>query len=71
MKAYFLTSAGVIFLSLIVSMLIPEGKLNKTITFVLRLACIFVLLQPISGIFKITSANTGGEPLYDYEYVCH
>ena len=34
MKIYLLSAAGVIFLSVIVSLLIPEGKLNKTITFV-------------------------------------
>lgn len=69
MKTYLLTAAGVIFLSVIVSLLIPEGKLNKSIVFVMRLACIFVLIQPITGIFKIKS-STVNEPLYDYEFIC-
>ena len=38
MKIYLLTAAGVIFLSIIVSLVIPEGKLNKTIVFVMRMA---------------------------------
>lgn len=69
MKTYLLTAAGVIFLSVIVSLLIPEGKLNKSIVFVMRMACILVLIQPITGIFKIKS-SAANKPLYDYEYIC-
>ena len=69
MKTYLLTAAGVIFFSVIVSLLIPNGKLNKTIVFVMRMACILVLLQPITGIFKITSTVID-EPLFDYVYIC-
>ena len=64
MKTYLLTAAGVIF-----SLVIPEGKLNKSIVFVMRMACILVLIQPITGIFKISSASVD-EPLYDYVYIC-
>ena len=64
MKTYLLTAAGVIFLSVIISLVIPEGKLNKSIVFVMRMACILVLIQPITGIFKISSASVD-EPLYD------
>ena len=69
MEKYLLSAAGVIFLSVIVSLIIPEGKLNKTITFVMRLICILVLIQPITGIFKISSTWSGGN-FFDYEYVC-
>lgn len=69
MQTYLLGAAGVIFLSVIVSLLVPEGKLNKTITFVMRLICIFVLIQPITGIFKI-SPSPESENFFDYEYVC-
>ena len=69
MKTYLISATAVIFLSVMVSLIIPEGKLNKTIVFVMRMACIFVLIQPVTGIFKIkTSATTS--PLYDYEYIC-
>lgn len=68
MQSYLLGAAGVIFLSVIVSLLVPEGKLNKTITFVMRLICIFVLIQPIGGIFKIKSPEAGAD-LADYGYV--
>lgn len=68
MGKYLLSATGVIFLSVIVSLIIPEGKLNKTITFVMRLICILVLIQPITGIFKISSAWNGGN-FFDYEYV--
>lgn len=68
MKTYLLTAAAVIFLSVIVSLIIPHGKLNKTIVFVMRMACILVLIQPITGIFKLKPSSTG-ETLYDTEYV--
>ena len=64
-----MSAAGVIFLSVIVSLLIPEGKLNKTITFVVRIICILVLIQPLTGVFKISSAWSGGK-FFDYAYVC-
>lgn len=69
MKTYLLSAAAVIFLSVIVSQIIPEGKLNKTIVFVMRMVCILVLIQPITGIFKISSSAVD-KPLFDYEYVC-
>lgn len=68
MQKYLLSAAGVIFLSVIVSLLIPEGKLNKTITFVMRLICIVVLIQPITGIFKISPTDTN-TAFFDSEYV--
>ena len=68
MRGYLLTAAGVIFLSVIVSLIIPDGKLNKTIVFVMRMACILVLLQPITGLFKLTDVSVD-EPLYDYAYI--
>lgn len=70
MKVYLLTAAGVIFLSVIVSLLLPEGKLHKSVTFVMRLICIFVLIQPVTGIFKIKdTTSTLSENFFDYEYV--
>ena len=70
MKVYLLTAAGVIFLSVIVSLLIPEGKLHKSVMFVMRLICIFVLIQPVTGIFNIkeTTSVLSGD-FFDYEYV--
>ena len=69
MKIYLISATAVIFLSVIVSLIIPEGKLNKTIVFVMRMACIFALIQPITGIFKISSSATNSA-FYDYEYIC-
>lgn len=69
MKIYLLSATAVIFLSVMVSLIIPEGKLNKTIVFIMRMACIFVLIQPITGIFKV-STSVSDAPLYDYEYIC-
>ncbi len=69
MKIYLLSATAVIFLSVIVSLVIPEGKLNKTIVFVMRMVCIVVLIQPVTGIFKIDS-STSDAPMYDYVYIC-
>lgn len=70
MKVYLLTAAGVIFLSVIVSLLIPEGKLHKSVTFVMRLICIFVLIQPITGLFNIKESDSAlSDDYFDYEYV--
>lgn len=68
MKTYLLSATGVIFLSVIVSLLVPEGKLNKSITFVMRLICIAVLIQPLTGIFKIGQTENSAIKT-DYEYV--
>ncbi|MDE6356350.1 MAG: stage III sporulation protein AF [Clostridia bacterium] len=69
MTEYLLSAAGVIFLSVIISLVIPEGKLNKSITFIMRLISILVLIQPVSGIFKIGGDNSSDGGLADYTYV--
>ena len=69
MKTYLISATAVIFLSVIVSIIIPEGKLNKTIVFVMRMICILVLIQPITGIFMLSSSATSSS-FYDYEYIC-
>ena len=67
MKTYLLSAAAVIFLSVIVSLLIPEGKLHKTITFIMRLVCIAVLVQPVKGIFDLKP--TGSVDNVDYTFI--
>ena len=52
MTAYIATAAGVVFLTVIADMIIPEGKLNKVINFVLRIACILILISPVFGFFS-------------------
>ncbi|MDE6850355.1 MAG: stage III sporulation protein AF [Clostridia bacterium] len=68
MKAYLLTAAGVIFLTVIISFIVPEGKLKKSVNFVLRLVSIGMLINPVTKIFSFTP--TGGSVAYDYDYVC-
>lgn len=68
MKTYLLTAIGVIFLTVIVSFVIPEGKLKKSCNFVLRLICICVLVQPVTKLF--TLSKTTGSYTYDYDYIC-
>lgn len=66
MKNYLIGAAGVIFLSVIVTLFIPEGRLNKTVTFVMRLVCIFVLIRPVTEVFTF---NSDGGNSVDYDYV--
>jgi len=65
---YLLTALGVIFLAVIVGLIIPEGKLKKSINFVLRLICVFVLVQPVVNLFGFEGGT--GEISYDYDYIC-
>lgn len=68
MKAYLLTAVGVIFLTVIVSFIVPEGKLKKSVNFVLRIISIGVLIQPVAKIFTFTPQKESAD--YDYAYVC-
>ena len=68
MKTYLLSAAAAIFLSVIISLLVPEGKLNKTITFIMRLVCILVLIQPSTGLFKL-SPQWPTDSTVDYVFV--
>ena len=67
MKTYLLTAVGVIFLTVIISFIVPEGKLKKSVNFVLRLVSIGVLLSPVTKLFSFTQPTVTTE--YDYEYV--
>lgn len=67
MKTYLLTACGIIFLAVIVGLIVPNGKLKKSVNFVLRLICIFILIQPITQIFKFSDGEKG--EVINYEYV--
>ena len=67
MKAYLLTAVGVIFLTVIISFIVPEGKLKKSVNFVLRLVSIAMLISPATKLFTFTTSE--GSLSYDYEYV--
>lgn len=67
MKTYLLSATAVIFLSVIVSLLMPEGKLHKTVTFIMRLVCIAVLIQPVKGIFDLKPTDASDS--VDYAFI--
>lgn len=67
MKTYLLTAVGVIFLTVIISFIVPEGKLKKSVNFVLRLVSIGMLISPVSNIFSFTAQESSAA--YDYDYV--
>lgn len=69
MKAEYLYAAlGVVFLSVVAGLLIPEGKLKKSINFVLRLVCIFVMINPVLNLFGIEEQVKDFS--LDYDYIC-
>ena len=66
MTAYIASAAGAVFLTVVVGMIIPDGKMAKSITFVLKIVCILVLLSPLINIFSIDiGAETGAIIAYD------
>lgn len=68
MKTYLLSAVGVIFLTVIISFIVPEGKLKKSVNFVLRLVSIAMLVSPVTKLFKFTPSSSS--TTYDYDYVC-
>ena len=68
MTSYILLAAGAVFLTVIVSFIVPKGRLGKSINFVLRLACILIIISPVTAIFDLTFSEEDGE-LIDYEYI--
>ncbi len=69
MRAEYLYAAlGVVFLAVIAGLLIPEGKLKKSINFVLRLVCICVLIRPVTNLFGLDNKVENIE--LDYDYIC-
>ena len=69
MKAeYLYVALGVVFFSVIAGLLIPEGKLKKSVNFVLRLICILVLINPLLNLFGIEEEVKN--ITFDYGYIC-
>lgn len=70
MTEYLLTALGVIFFAVVAGLIIPEGKLKKSINFVLRLVCVCILIQPVTNLFGIEEGGDGVSAEYDYGYIC-
>lgn len=68
MKNYLITACGAVFLSVIVSFIIPQGRLGKTITAVFRIVCIAILLTPVTNLFDITDSSYADYT--DYQFIC-
>lgn len=65
---YLYVALGVVFLSVVVGLLVPNGKLKKIVNLILRLVCVCVLINPIVNLFGLEASDVSGEP--NYEYVC-
>lgn len=69
MTSYISLAAGAVFLTVIVSFIVPKGRLGKCINFVLRLACILIIISPVTAIFDLSLSEEDKE-LIDYDYIC-
>lgn len=67
MTDYLLSTIGVVFLTVILGAIVPSGKLNKIINFILRIVCIAVMIQPLGSIFNIQNDNFD---IYDEQAIC-
>lgn len=65
---YLYVALGVVFLSVIAGLLVPDGKLKKSINFVLRLISICVLINPVINLFGIEEQVENFT--LDYDYIC-
>lgn len=52
MKEYLLCIIGVVLLSALITMFLPEGKTSVTIKNVAKLLCLLCILSPIPGVLK-------------------
>ncbi len=68
MKTYLAIAAGIVFLSILCSVLVPEGKLKKTVLFSLRMVCIAALIQPVYNLFSF--AENESREICDYSFIC-
>lgn len=69
MKNYLITAFGVIFFSIIVSFIVPKGKTNKIINFVIKLICIIAVIQPLGNL--LSGKGYASENLADSEFICN
>jgi hypothetical protein len=69
MKTYILSATAVVFLSVILSFVLPEGKLGKTIRMTLQMVCIAFLIQPVLSLFSVDVTEAQQE-LCDYQTIC-
>ncbi len=68
MKLYIISAISTVFLSVLCSIIIPEGRLKKTVNFSLRMICMLALIQPIKDFFTLSDGESLS--LIDYEFVC-
>ncbi len=68
MKAYLAVAAGTVFLSILCSILVPEGKLKKTVLFSLRMVCLVALIQPVYNLFSFADSELSD--ICDYSFIC-
>jgi hypothetical protein len=69
MKNYMILAAGVVFLCTFIGFIIPEGKLNKAVCFVIRIVCIAILVEPLTAILHLNVQDSQSEYYIDYDYI--
>lgn len=70
MNGYILSVAGVVFVSVIIDMIIPNGKMEKYVKAMISLVVVFVMLCPLPSLIqKIKSGSVSKENLVDADFV--
>lgn len=73
MKAWLISVAAIIILTVIAGIILPEGKTNKLIKSIFAVVCMFVLVMPLQYIknngFNVSDIFEGGEFTVDTFYL--
>lgn len=70
MKAYILAATAIVFFTVILSVLLPSGKLGKTVGCIGRIACIVCFIQPITTLVSSNSSVSTAD-WCEYDVVCN
>ncbi len=70
MNSYILSVAGVVFVSVIIDIIIPNGKMEKYVKAMISLVVVFVILCPLpSLISSIRNGGVSNDNLVDADFV--
>ncbi len=68
MSAYLTVAVGTVFVSALCAILIPEGRLKGTITFIMRLLCLAALAAPLKNFIQYDFNQQ--QSWVDYSFLC-
>lgn len=69
MNGYILSVAGVVFISVIIDIIIPGGKMEKYVKAMISLVVVFVMLCPLPGLISRFKSGSVKQNLVDQDFV--